>query len=78
MVLVKPPCVVITLLLPGSGRHFLIYENLVLDQDNIYLTRLSILICWMMYGYCREKLRVNHFWELKDYMTRHLLESFDI
>ena len=39
----KPPCVV-----PGSGRHFLIYENLVLDQDKIYLVRLSILITYLL------------------------------
>ena len=25
----------------------------------------SLPVCWIMYGYCREKLHVNHFWELK-------------
>ena len=39
-------------------------QNLVRDQDNsFYMTSLSILITnafWIMYGYYREKLLVNH------------------
>ena len=40
------------------------YENLVLDQDNNFcLISLSILItsCWIIYGYCEEKLCIDHF-----------------
>ena len=40
----------------------------MLDQDNnFYLIILSILITLLriMYGYYREKLQVNHLWELK-------------
>ena len=38
------------------------------DQGNIlYLISLSILttVCWIMYGYYREKLHIYHFWELR-------------
>ena len=47
------------------------YKNLVLDQDNnFYLISLSILSLfakWCMYGYDREKLHVNQFWELNPF-----------
>ena len=37
----------------------------MLDQENNFdLISLSILITRIMYGYHREKLHVNHFWEL--------------
>ena len=45
------------------------YENLVLDQDdNLYLRHLSILITCLLDSawICREKLLVDHFWEVKD------------
>ena len=40
---------------------------MVCDQFNkFYLISLSILFtfCWMIYGYYRGKLHLNHFWEL--------------
>ena len=47
------------------------YKNLVLDQDNnfylISLSILSLLAKWCMYGYDREKLHVNQFWELNPF-----------
>ena len=41
---------------------------MVFDQhNNFYLIHLSILITFLLVvdRYCREKLHVNHFWELR-------------
>ena len=43
----------------------------MIDQDNnFYLISLGIVFpfCWIMLGYFREKLLVNHLWELKGLM----------
>ena len=44
----------------------------MLDQDdNLYLISLSIpIVCWIVYGYCSEKLHFNHFWKLKGQGSR--------
>ena len=38
---------------------------------------ISLPVCWIMYGYCWEKLHVNHFWVLKgwDYCLMNFNES---
>ena len=45
------------------------YENLVLDEKKNFILISLIIpnlpICWKMCGYYREKIHVNHFWELK-------------
>ena len=37
---------------------------MVLDQDNNFEYS-NYLFCWIMYGYLREQLHVNHFWKLE-------------
>ena len=49
----------------------------MLDQDNnFYLISSSILIiiCWIMYEYCRVKL--EHTWKKYDFFSRVLLRLF--
>ena len=44
---------------------------------------ISLLVCWIVHGYCKEKLLVNHFWELNfnqaKYSTQHIvLHAYEI
>ena len=37
------------------------------SRQQLLPEKFSLPVCWIMYGYYREKLHVDHFWELKDF-----------